>query len=137
MNSRLIYSVAALLLIILYSFSVTAQDYEIRLEPTSKAGDKYSLSAIGSQRVKVKLTSGNEIVRNTDEEFTLELTADVTVLTVDAKGRATSKSFTITSTKLIKDGTTKSLLPNGSVVLAKLQDGNTLFEMNSKSVEKN
>lgn len=136
MNLKLIYSIAVPLLIILHSLSVIAQDYEIHLEPTSKAGDKYSLSATGSQRISVKLTSGNEIIRNTDEEFTLELIAEATVLAVDAKGRATSKSFTITSTKLIKDGTTKSLLPAGSVILAKLQDGNTLFEMNGKPVEK-
>src|SRR5256885_2169389 len=112
---------AAALSILLCSLSATAQDYEIRLEQPSKAGDKYSLSADGRQRVRMKLTSGEQVVRDIDDGFTLELTAEATVLTVDASSMATSKSFTITSSKLIKDGVAKPLLPDGSVVLAKLQ----------------
>jgi hypothetical protein len=135
MKLNLICLAAASLSITLCSLLATAQDYEIRLEQPSKVGDKYSLSATGSQRVKVKFTSGDQVVRNVDDGFTLELTAEATVLTVDATSTAISKSFTIISSKLIKDGITKPLLPNGSIVLAKLQGGNTLFEMSGKPVE--
>lgn len=135
MKRKLIYLIAAASLsIILSALSVTAQDYEIRLERPSKAGDKYSLSAIGSQRLRLKLTSGKQIVREMDDAFTLELTAEATVLTVDAGSSATSKSFTITSSKLTKNGATKPLLPNGSIVLATLQDRHTLFQLNGKPV---
>jgi hypothetical protein len=54
---------------------------------------------------------------------------------VDALGAATSKSFTIISSKLTRDGATSTLLPNGSIILAKLQDGRTLFEMSGQPVD--
>lgn len=126
---------AGVLLILLCSFSAAAQDYEIHLDPPSKVGDKYSLSAAGSLRLRMKFTSGEQIVREIDDGFNLELTAEATVLTVDALGAATSKSFKITSSKLTRDKTTQTLLPNGSIVLARLQDGHTLFEMNGKPVD--
>jgi len=50
----------------------------------------------------MKFTSGEEIVRNIDVGFTLELTAEATVLTVDAGSMATSKSFTITSSSSLR-----------------------------------
>jgi hypothetical protein len=135
MNLKNVSLAAAPLFIILCSLSVAAQDYDIRLEPLSRAGDKYQLSATASQSIRVKLTSGAQVIQDTNDEFSLKLTADVRVLAVDAKGMATSKSFTITSTTLLKDGATRPLLPQGAVVLAKLQDGHTLFEVNGKPLE--
>jgi hypothetical protein len=45
MNLKLICLMATPLLVILCSLLAQAQDYEIRLEKTWKAGDKYLLSA--------------------------------------------------------------------------------------------
>lgn len=130
MTLKLIGLVLALLLV------WQAQDYEVRLARPTTVGSKYRLTATGSETVKNRLTTGDKVLKATDEGFALELVADAVVLEVDAQGHATRKSFTVVSSKITKDGTTNALLPAGTVVVVLAQGGNVVFQVDGKPVEK-
>lgn len=130
MTLKLIGLVLALLL------TGQARDYEVRLARPTTAGSKYRLAATVSETVKNRLTSGDKVLKASDEGFALELVADAVVLGVDAQGHATRKSFTVVSSKITKDGTTNALLSAGTVVAASAQGGNVVFQVDGKPVER-
>lgn len=129
MTIKLIGLVLALL------FTWQAQDYEVRLARPTTVGSKYHLTATDSETVKSRLTTGDKVLKATDEGVVLELVADAVVLEVDAKGHATRKSFTVVSSKITKDGTTNALLPTGTLIVASAQGGNVIFQVDGKPVE--
>lgn len=135
MSFKSLYVAVVGLFILLCSSAAPAQDYEIRFDHSSKVGDKYHLSATGNELLRITLTAAGRVVPTPDEGFTVELTADAKVLEVSANGWATAKSFTIIKSMLTKDGAIKPLLPEGTIVLAILQNRRTVFQINGNPVE--
>lgn len=130
MTLKLIGLVLALLL------AGQARDYEVRLSRPTTAGSKYRLTATGSESAKSRLTSGDKVLKATDEGFAIELVADALVLEVDARGRATRKSFTVVSSKITRGGATNALLPAGAVVVALAQGGDVVFQVDGKPADR-
>lgn len=123
-------------LVLALLFTGQPQDYEVRLARPMKVGSKYRLAATGSETVRSKLTTGDRVVKTTEEGFTLEFVADATVLEVDGQGRATRKSFTVVSSKITREGETNALLPAGTVVVAAAQGSDVVFQVGDKPVER-
>lgn len=135
MRIKLIRIAAVALIINICSSASPAQHYEIRLEQLYKVGSKYRLSAISTQIEKATVTSGDQVLQSTENGFSVELIADVTVLQTDSKGHNTGESLTVISSKLTKEGATTPMLPQGSVVIAMVQGDDIVFKMNGKPVE--
>jgi hypothetical protein len=127
--------IAAVGLIVIGGWSAAAaQDYQIRLEQPGKVGSKQRLSGIGAQTDRATITSSGKLVQSTESAFTIELTADVTELEIEAKGHVTRKSLLVISSKITKEGVTKPLLPQGTVVFASAENGTTVFKVNGEPV---
>jgi hypothetical protein len=127
--------IAAVALTVIVSWSASAaQDYQIRLQQPGKVGSKYRFSGIGAQTDRATVTSGGKVIQSTENAFTVELTADVTELEIEAKGHVTRKSLMVISSKTTNEGATKPLLPQGTIVLATAEGGRTVFKVNGESV---
>jgi hypothetical protein len=130
-----VIQVSAVVLTVVIGWPVdAAQDYQIRLQQPGKVGSKYRLSGIGSQTDRATITSGGKMIQSTENAFTVELTADVTELETEAKGHVTRKSLTVISSKITKEGASKPLLPQGTVVLATVEGDRTVFKVDGELV---
>jgi TonB family protein len=135
MHRRFILLVAALVALSLLSISVSAQNYDIRLTRSFKVGDKHHYTATGSQLQRAEVTAGSRVLRTSEEKFTYELSAEVTILETDGHGHITSESLVISNFKLLNDGTTSTPLPQGAVVVAAVEGDKTVFKVNGKPVD--
>jgi hypothetical protein len=127
--------VSAVILTVNIGWSVdAAQDYQIRLQQPGKVGMMYRLSGIGAQTDRATITSGGKMIQSTENVFTVELTAEVTELETEAKGHVTRKSLIVISSKITKGSASEPLLPQGTVVLATVEGGRTVFKVNGESV---
>ncbi|HJQ24543.1 MAG TPA: hypothetical protein VKA60_11555 [Blastocatellia bacterium] len=136
MRRQLIVQATAVMAIFLVAVVALAQDYEIHLSRLSKVGAKHHLNATGSHAEYIEVTSGKRALRTTDEKFTYQLSADVTVLETDGKGHPTSESLVVVNSKLMKDGAERTFLPPGLVLVAAVEDGKTVFKMDGKPLDK-
>ncbi len=136
MNRKLIQSLAVLSWLLLVSVAGAAQKYAIHLDQPEKAGSRYHLSASGSLATKTEVIVAGQVVRTIPGGFALELSADVTIIETNAAGWATRKSFIVGNSKLVRADTSGPALPPGTVVLASIQNGTTLYQVDGKPVVK-
>ena len=94
------------------------QDYEVKLERPAKAGEKYGLTATGSQKEVSTVSVGGQVAEKKDNAFTASLEAQVTILTVDGKGRATATEYAVAKFTMKKGEQETELVPAGKVVVA-------------------
>ena len=126
------------LTLLLFAVAALAQDYEIRIGcQRCNVGSKQRIQITGTELMKTVISAANQPDQVTEEGFTVQFTADATVLETDAKGHITAKSFSVVSSKITQDGVTKPLLPPGSVILAKVQGEEKVFHLNGKPVDDN
>jgi hypothetical protein len=78
-----------------------AQRYAIKLDRGVKAGDQYHVECASSNKTTTNVTVAGQFLRGSEDGFTIELSADVTVLAATLNGWATRKRFTVLSSKLI------------------------------------
>jgi len=121
--------------LLLFSFSAFGQKYIIRFHHPDKTGSKYHLSARGDQATRVKLMVANQTVRANEDRFALALSADVTVLETNPAGWATRKAFTILDSRFAKGTEVGPLLPRGTIVLASIENGETIYHVADKRVD--
>ncbi|HKX31792.1 MAG TPA: hypothetical protein VJ302_29170 [Blastocatellia bacterium] len=133
--ARIISLTTACALALAFSSTVFAQEYAVRLTRLAKVGEKYRLTATSSLSEKMKVSRGDAILQNRDESFSLELVAEISVLEVSKGGGATRKSIAIEKCLLTKGGETKPLLAPGTVLMAMLEGGKTVFKVNGTPVD--
>jgi hypothetical protein len=121
---------AAVLVLALWPCAfLQAQDYEIRLHRPQVVGQKYHLSAGGRMaRTRVE-KSGDKILKNEQEKFTVECDCVVTVLAVDDKGKPSQLSLQIERLTRTDDAGVKALVTKGSIVSVSMKDGEEVSEM--------
>ena len=70
----------------------------------------------------------------TENEVKIQLTADVTIESA-ANNWATRKRFTVLSSSITNDAGTRVLMPAGTIVVASLVDGKTVYEVEGKPTD--
>ncbi len=101
---------AAVVFVTLISLTVSAQKYPIRLDRSEKAGQSYHLVATSTDKTTVDIT-------------------------VSDQNWATRKRFTVLSSKITRADSNGPILPNGTQVIASIQNGQTVYEVNQKLVD--
>ncbi len=118
---------------------VFAADYEIKMDRPCKVGQRYELTASGSDCSVTTITFRGELVREESTELTAKLRAAVTVLAVDKHERTSRLRLVIgelTATR-IGDPKDKKLLAKDTVVVAEQRDGKEVFLVDGKLVDAN
>lgn len=116
------------------SLTVSAQSYRITLDLHEKAGLVYHLVATSTDSTTAEATSSGKLLNKAEDKKTVEMVANVTVVDA-ANGWATRKRFTVLSSKIIRADQTKPIVPNGTEVVAFIQNGRTVYEVNNKLVD--
>jgi hypothetical protein len=119
----------------LIPLSVLAQTYPIRLDPHEKAGQTYHLEATTTDSTTAEATVSGQLIKKAEESFIAELSANVTIEEASSSGWATRKRFTVLSSKITRGGNTGPILPSGTEVIASIQNGQTVYEVNQKMVD--
>jgi hypothetical protein len=117
------------------SFTVSGQRYPIKLDRREKAGQKYHLVATSTDKTTVDATVSDQILKKNEDVVTVELSADVNILEASSGGWATRKWFTVLSSKITRAGSAGPILPSGTQVIASIQNGQTVYEVNQKLVD--
>jgi hypothetical protein len=110
------------------------QRYPIKLDIPDRVKERYHVDASATQRRIVTTTFPGQFAQTTTDEFAIELGADVLIEAVE-KDVATRKRFTIVNSKITKGGSSRALLPEGSVVVASKDKDRTVFHVNEKPVD--
>lgn len=135
MTTQLIRSLTVLSGLLLISVAAAAQRYSIHLDQPQKAGSKYHLSAISTQTRKLEVKVADNIVQNNSEGFTLELSAEVTIVEANPSGWARRMSVRIGTSRFKRGTITAPLLPPDTMVLASIENGTTVYRVNGKPVD--
>jgi hypothetical protein len=128
--------ISAIVVITLVSFTVSAQRYPIRLDRSEKAGERYHLLATSTEKTTANVTLSDQFLKKDEDVVAVELSADVTILEAGSNNWATRKRFTVLSSKLTRPGSTGSILPNGTEVIASIQNGQTAYEVTKSQLTK-
>jgi hypothetical protein len=118
----------------LISLTVCGQRYPIRLDRHEKAGQKYHLIATSADKTTVDVQISDQVPTQTEDIVTVELAAEVTILEAP-NNWATRKRFTVLRSRLTRAEKTGRILPNGTQVVASIQNGKTVYEVNQKLVD--
>jgi hypothetical protein len=105
------------------------QDYEIRLHRPEVVGQKYHLSASGRIARTQVAKSGDKLLKNEAEKFSVECECVVTVLAVDDKGKPSKLSLQTEKLTRTDDAGVKELVTNGSIITVSMKDGDEVSEM--------
>jgi hypothetical protein len=108
--------------------------YPINLDAPDRVGSRYQLVASSRQRQTATTTVHGQYAQTTTDEFAVELTADVLTEAVE-KNSATRKRFIILNSKITKNGVSRPLLPEGTVVVASRAGEKTVFHTNEKLLD--
>jgi hypothetical protein len=113
-NRALVCSTFVLLLLAEWTH---AQDFEIKFDRPLKAGMKYRMNTSSSGKMSLTAKVNGELVMNRPSVSSSDLQADVLVVAVDGKGKATRLEFTIRKFVQTRNGTETEVLPPGAVVV--------------------
>lgn len=114
-------------LVVLLAASVSAQDYAIKLDQPFKVGQRYSLTATGTESSDMTMSSAQCTPQSQKENQVVEMESVVTVLAADAQGRPTKESHEIV--KLLQGAEKQPLLAVGTKVIASHPGRKTVFEI--------
>ena len=114
--------------------AIDAQSYEVVLARPTKAGATHKIEASGYEHDKMIVTAGDQVVDQKDEEVTVELTASVTVLEVDERGRPARSKLNIDKSTVTRGTATGPLLPPGTEVVVSLNDNKDVYTVGGSPV---
>ena len=134
MLKQVLRLISAVVVGIIISSAVSAQRYSIKLDPHEKAGQTYHLVATTTDSTTAEATASGQLLEKAEDSFSVGLWANVTIEEASSSGWATRKRFTVLSSKVTRAGSTSLILPNGTEVIALIQNGQTVYEVNQKLV---
>ena len=103
-----------ILLAIATTTAASAQNYAIHMSAPVPAGQRFSVSSIGS--TLKRNSSGDRVLKEVD--YQVQFQGRAAILDVDGKGRPVKIAFTVEKLTKTERGTTIDLLKPGSVVVA-------------------
>lgn len=123
-------------------FAAGPEAYPIRLDRPSELGAKYVISAAGTvKQTGVLFSNGRELPLpdDTDYELTLQFKGDARIDAVDTRGRPTRITYHVAqcvlSAPTAKGKSEKIVAEPGSILVAKLVDQDTTFEIAGKELD--
>jgi hypothetical protein len=119
---------------LLSSFTAYGQEYPIRLDPHEKPGRSYQLAAWSNEKTTVDVRAADQAPQQSEDLLAAEISADVIILEAFG-GWATRKQFKVLSSTLTRAGTSRSILPYGTQVMASIKNGQTVYEVDHKLVD--
>ncbi len=124
MRGLLVYGV-----VLLASSPLSAQNYQIRLSRDAKAGEKFELSASGSESEQLTMSTQGKVFKTENSFLDAKLDGTITVLEVDELMRESKLSLLVSRCMSSIDGNfnEQEALPEGTQVVAQLRDGKTEF----------
>ena len=109
----------------------SSSKYEIQLDVPDQVGERYHVQTINTERKSVTLSFPKQSPKTTEEEFTIELSADVVTEAVE-NNWATRKRFTILNSKIIRRGNSRALFAPGTVVVVTKSNDKIIYFVNDK-----
>ena len=116
--------------------SVSAQEYEIRMDRPVRAGEKFRMTAKGTAEEKSLIKMGDELVRDDRENFAIDFEATMTVLEVDSQHRPTKAQFVVSKCTKTEAYDLRPLIPPGAVVVAAVKDREAVFTVNGEQASR-
>ena len=117
---------------LLFSPALFAQDYEIKLDRPDKVGDQYQLDATAGQVQDLSVTANGNPVKNDKKDITGHCTGVLKILEVDDKQRQTKTTLTIDKFTKTEGGVDSELLPQGTVVTSSVVNKKEVHEINGQ-----
>lgn len=114
---------------LLFAATGYAEDYQVRLERPSKAGDVLQLVAKAGETETHRFFEDDKVVQEKTSALKVQLEAEVKILAVDKKGRMTRLALTIRKFSGSVDGKAVEPLAAGSVVIATSGAKKTAFQL--------
>jgi hypothetical protein len=105
------------------------------LDRAERAGDQYHLEATSTNKTTTNITVSGQLMRSTEDWFSVSLSADVTIVEANSTNWATRKRVKVLSSKWTRTGNTGPLLPEGAILDARIAGGRTLYEVDNKPVD--
>ena len=109
--------IQTVLLIILFTATANAQDYEIRFLRPVKIGDRFRINATGRNFEGIAVFAGQRLLQDKAEEIGVDLTATLTALEVDGSGKPSTYSVEIEKLIVVPNGVIAGILIPGAVVI--------------------
>ncbi len=130
---------AAIVLAALPGVNAEEQSYDILLTRPWVAGQQVNVIAEGSESRKITAVINGTPQELDNSEIFVELNADASILNVDAEGRPTKIQYTVKRCVMNMNGTSKTVVPKGSVFTAQRHDESqeTHFSMNGEALGTN
>jgi hypothetical protein len=135
MKKQILHLISAVVVGGIIPLSVLAQTYPIKLDPHEKAGQTYHLVATTTDSTTAEATASGQLLKKAEDSLTVELSANVTIEEASSSDWATRKRFTVLTSKITRGSNTGPILPNGTEVVAFIQNGQTVYEVNQKPVD--
>ncbi|MCX5683207.1 MAG: hypothetical protein NT049_05920 [Planctomycetota bacterium] len=114
--------------------SALGQDYEIKMSRPVTVGQEYQVSATGREVQKATVTVNGQVVKNENQESSIEVEMAVKVLEIDKNGASSKASLAIVKCLEVKGETKTPLVPAGAVVVASLKDKEPVYEIAGQKV---
>ena len=110
------------------------EEYQIQISRPYEVGSIFSFSTRGAESISYEISQNGQEIDRSQESSTLDLQANVTVLDVNIDRQMTRVSFDVVQSKLIKGETESVPFTQGTTILAFVQDGNTIFEIDGETI---
>ncbi|MEM1251547.1 MAG: hypothetical protein AAGI69_03870 [Cyanobacteria bacterium P01_H01_bin.21] len=110
------------------------EEYQIQIARPYEVGNIFNFATRGTESISYAVLQNNQEIDRNQESSTLELQASVTVLDVNLDQQMTSVSFDVVQSKLINGETESVPFSQGTNILAFVQDGNTIFEIDGETI---
>lgn len=115
---------------------LAAEDFAIRLVPAEKVGLKYQVTGRLNEFGRQTLVMEGNPTRQEAVTNIWNFEGKVEVLEVDSERQvATKMTIAVKKMTLSQNGTSKEVLPEGSVITGSLKDGKKAFEVNGQALE--
>lgn len=105
-----------MLVIGLMASALNAEDYAIKFDHPMKIGDKYTVSGSATEDLSKTISNDGKVIRDQKSNSKVAITADLTVLKVNKRGRPTAVKGLILNMNVEHDGRASASLPKKSVV---------------------
>lgn len=108
---------------------VFAQDYEIRIERPHKAGDQFKVSSTTKMSQSSSQTFNDGAPQGGTREYTVQFEGVEKVLEVDAQGRETKATLTVSKFTMTEAGVSRDLADKGTIINCSVADNKPVYDI--------
>ncbi len=125
----------ALAVLLAFSLPGISQDYEIKLTRSFKPGDKCSFSAsASSSEILTTIVEGEE-PEIEKEKKSIDFSGSLAVVEINKRGGILKSTLTVDKCVIEFDGEKSEPFKKGTEITARMEDDETIFEVDGKPIE--